>query len=433
MRPFLALLATATLTMGPTGAATSATAAAATCRGVPATITAPGVPQVVGTEGDDVMVVGSGSLVDALGGDDLVCVVGDGFTLVDAGTGDDVVDATGTSTTSTTTTYLGDGDDTYVGSASGDSVHAGTRNGIDVGRDVVDTGPRGPRSDQVTSGQGVEPNGDRITGGRMALIWAGTPTSTSSAVVGRDSVFRTEDRGLPGLAIDSRAGTLTTGGSGQALRLSGFTTFQVRAHRDLERFTFRGSTRDETVVVSNAYRPVVRIAMSGGDDELVVGTYARGSRFSGGAGRDLLDVKASTLVDLDLRGETLTTGSGRRSVTREADSFEDAFVRADRARLEGTNGPNRLSADACAARIEGLGGRDRLTAFNNTGYDQSGNRCRGQSRLTMRLDGGAGNDTLVGSTARDLLVGGPGRDRGDGRQGRDTCQVEVRQSCEVRR
>ena len=430
MRLLARVLTALALAAGLPAVATPAHAAGETCQGVPATIAASGVLRVDGTEGNDVIVADNVNAVYALGSDDLICVTGSVFAFVDAGAGNDVVDAS--SRAGRTTTLLGDGDDTYLGSAAVDDVRTGTVSRADFGRDVVDAGPAGAELDFVTSGRVGSPNPDEIIGGWMSLDWAGTPTRASVAQAGRGSTFALDGGRVTTLRIDVPARMLSTSGTGPALTLRGFTMFSLRAPRDLERFTFRGSNRDESLFVPGAGRAIVLAAMGGGDDTMQVGTYAKGSSLSGGHGRDLLDVRATAHLHLDLRKETLTKRSGRRVVTHEVSSFEDAFVRATTARLAGTNGPNKLSTDACSTWTEGLGGHDRLTAFN-TDFDQAGDKCKRQGKVTARLSGGPGNDTLKGSKAKDLLIGGPGRDRADGDLGRDVCDAEVRRNCEVRR
>jgi Ca2+-binding RTX toxin-like protein len=430
MRPLAPVLTALALAAGLNAVARPALAVGESCRGVPATIAASGVLRVDGTEGNDVIVADNVNAVHAQGGDDLICVTGSVFAFVDADAGNDVVDAS--SRAGRTTALLGDGDDTYLGSAAVDDVRTGTVSRADLGRDVVDAGPAGAELDFVTSGWAGSPNPDEIIGGWTSLDWAGTPAPTSVAQAGRGSTFALDGGRVTTLRIDIPARTLTTSGTGPALTLRGFTVFSLRAPRDLERFTFHGSNRDESLFVPGAGLAIVRAAMGGGDDTMQVGTYAKGSSLSGGHGRDLLDVRATAHLDLDLRKETLTKRSGRRIVNYEVSSFEDAFVRGTTARLVGTNGPNKLSTDACSTWTEGLGGRDRLTAFN-TGFDQAGDKCKRQSKVTARLSGGPGNDTLKGSNAKDLLIGGPGRDRADGDLGRDICDAEVRRNCEVRR
>ena len=93
----------------------AASATAQTCQGRPATIVGTG-PDIQGTPGDDVIVTGTSQRTYAVAGNDLVCV-SPSAVLVVAGDGDDVVDASGSSTTSVPVpvVYLGSGLDRYIG------------------------------------------------------------------------------------------------------------------------------------------------------------------------------------------------------------------------------------------------------------------------------------------------------------------------------
>lgn len=425
---------TALLTATVIGAAlaqpTTASAAAQTCRGVAATIVDSAGGAVEGTNGDDVIVADNASVVRARAGDDLICVTGHTAPYVYASDGNDVVDATGA--TSGTTTVLDHGDDTYFGSAAYEKVIAGPREGTDSGHDVIATGPPAPREDDVSSGEGGQVNSDDVSGGWMRLEWQGTPTATSRADGGADSTFQMPYPNRSGrLEIDVLAGTLTTAGSGSALGLRGFTAFSVRSDRDLRSFRFRGGSGDESLDVWNtSIRTAFRIALGGGDDRLDVGPFGRRSKFSGGGGTDHIRIGSRTRIDLDLARERLTTGTGRRSLTAEATSFEHTAVASRRVTLSGTKGANTLGVDACRATVHGLAGPDEITTFDST---PGGSPIRCPNGRRMSFLGGAGPDSLVGSNGPDVLLGGRGRDRADGRQGRDACDAEVRRSCEVRR
>lgn len=63
--------------------------------------------------------------------------------------------------------------------------------------------------------------------------------------------------------------------------------------------------------------------------------------------------------------------------------------------------------------IEALGGDDRIVLNSEV---QAG---RQPLRVTAVVDGGAGNDTIIGTTAKDLLYGGPGNDTIRGNSGDD--------------
>ena len=103
-------------------------AAATTCQGKTVTIDGTGMATVTGTPGDDVIVASVGANVTALAGDDTICVLPGTATTpttIDAGDGDDSVDTTGLAATSTVTTMLGAGKNTYTGGPGTDRVTSG--------------------------------------------------------------------------------------------------------------------------------------------------------------------------------------------------------------------------------------------------------------------------------------------------------------------
>lgn len=411
--------------LAPAGAAT----AAVTCQGQVATITGPGDAYgfLTGTEGDDVIVTDGVEDVDALGGDDLICITG-GPVDLDAGTGNDSVDAT----LFGGTTDLGHGSDRYVGSTARDEVAAGSgAYRQDTERDVIDTGPRGDGQDYVWSGHEGDANSDDVRMGWGYLYWSGAAT-TASAVDGGDGSWLSYSPETGRVRIDNTVGTLTAG-SQPVLRIPGFTRFYVGYEPGLKEVVFRGSSRDEVVSVGFG-RTLVRstIDLRGGDDELQLTSRkeVRGSSYKAGRGTDRLRLSSGTDdLDLDLRRGRLSTGSGKKEITLPATGFEDVQLKARDIELVGTDGPNDVELHGCTLDVKARGGKDDISTFIQ-GPDAGPIICR-ERRLTV--DGGRGNDTMVGTHGRDRLIGGPGRDTADGRERRDTCQAEVRTSCEVRR
>lgn len=175
------------------------------------------------------------------------------------------------------------------------------------------------------------------------------------------------------------------------------------------------------------------VDMGAGDDAVHYYSYGRraaaGSTYTGGPGRDELELTLPDEVDLDLdlqRGR-LALGPRRTEVTVPAKGFEDATLMAEDVEVVGTGRPNLVHVLACRSRVEGRGGDDRLEAFDVVIDERLA--CKG-SRNTFL--GGRGDDVLQGTFRRDRLIGGPGRDRADGQKGRDTCEAERTRSCEVR-
>ena len=118
----------------------AASATAQTCQGRPATIVGTG-PDIQGTPGDDVIVTGTSQFTYAVAGNDLVCISSGSpeDVYVEAGEGDDVVDASGSSTTSVSGNRadLGSGIDRYIGGPNHDKVHAEGFDDSVSGADIV--------------------------------------------------------------------------------------------------------------------------------------------------------------------------------------------------------------------------------------------------------------------------------------------------------
>lgn len=416
---------------------TAAVAAGETCQGRPATIVgpAPGGPSGVdGTEGADVIVVQGVGAVHALGGDDLICVVG-AFepVFVYAGDGNDVVDAT---RATGTTSVLGAGDDTYLGSAARDTVTAGAAPYDDTGTDVVDGGPRSFLRDTVVTGQPGQPNSDQVRGGYLDVEWHGIATGSGVLDGGADSLLRLQPETW-GMSINTDLGVLSSARWPQDQAIAGFADFHVTPRPGLTHLSFGGSTRDESLVVNGLRRKVLfQVGMGAGDDELSVASFDtthRHASFSGGRGADRIALAMPQIsdVDLDLRRGRLSTGRGQGEETVAARGFEDATVVAPDVEVVGSGGANTITVEACHASVAGLGGDDSIAKITGSASVAGQVRCRKARRMRFFGDGGA--DRLVGSVGRDVLIGGPGRDRADGKKGRDTCQAERRRRCEVRR
>jgi Ca2+-binding RTX toxin-like protein len=97
-------------------------------------------------------------------------------------------------------------------------------------------------------------------------------------------------------------------------------------------------------------------------------------------------------------------------------------------RIFGTEGPDVLVGTPLADVILGLGGNDRLTAVPQFYSGDTLEGGPGDDTLIGsfegdQLDGGPGNDVLRGGASADLLVGGPGRDTLLGGGGQDLIQA----------
>ena len=123
-----------------------------------------------------------------------------------------------------------------------------------------------------------------------------------------------------------------------------------------------------------------------------------------------------------------------RAVTTFGISPRMLFGVAQRVELVGSSGVDRLAAGACGLGVvKGRGGDDDILYIRDDALPRK--KCAPR----MRVDGGAGKDTIRGTINADVLRGGGGNDWIKGRKGkdvavggpgRDTCFAEHTRSCE---
>jgi Ca2+-binding RTX toxin-like protein len=228
-----------------------------------------------------------------------------------------------------------------------------------------------------------------VNGGAVAVV-GGTPTVANTSQIevfgqgGNDSITINEANGaLPAALLFGGAGNDTlTGGSG-ADQLFGQDGNDVVLGRGGADFLFGGAGND---------------TLTGGDaDDQVFGQ----------AGNDLMIWNPGDDTDLFEGGDGTDTaqvngGNGAEvfAVTANGDR-----VRFDR--LE----PAPFSID--------IGTTENLVVNMNGGDDSFSATGNLAPLIHLTVDGGAGNDTMLGSNGADTLLGGDGNDFIDGQQGND--------------
>jgi Ca2+-binding RTX toxin-like protein len=227
-----------------------------------------------------------------------------------------------------------------------------------------------------------------VNGGAVAI--AATPTVANTTLIqvfgqgGNDVVTLSEINGaLPKANLFGGEGNdVLTGGAGadQIFGQGGNDTLLGKGGTDL---SFGGADND---VITGGDADDQSFGESG-DDRLVWNPGDDTDLNEGGAGTDTIEVNG---------------GNGAEAFTATANGTRVRFDRVNPAPFSldiGTSEKLFLNAN---------GGEDTFSATGNLA-----------ALIQLTVDGGAGNDTLLGSNGVDLLLGGDGNDFIDGQQGND--------------
>jgi Ca2+-binding RTX toxin-like protein len=229
-----------------------------------------------------------------------------------------------------------------------------------------------------------------VNGGAVA-VRGGTATVANTALIsvfgqgGSDTVTLNEaNGGLPAVQLFGGAGNDTlTGGSGNDLVFgqAGNDTLLGKGGFD---FMFGGADND-TLTGGDADDQVFG---ESGNDRMIWNPGDDTDLNEGGDGSDTVEVNGGNGDEV-----FTTTANGTR-------------VRFDRLT------PAPFSID--------IGTSEKLTLNANGGQDSFSATGNLAALIAITVDGGAGNDTILGSNGADLLLGGDGNDFVDGQQGNDT-------------
>ncbi len=426
-------------------------------------------------DGNDTLTGGSGSdqLTAGLGSDLLRETADVSMTLTDAsligignhtlsgfetaqltdGAGSHLLDAVGF-TGSVTLSGLS-GQDTLRGGSAADLLLGGDGNDslLGEGGDDVLTGQLG--NDSLDGGAGVD---QAVVAGDSNF----TVTDTSIVSSETDTLTAIEIANVTGgnsaNTINALAATLTlwaTGGGGNDSILGGATNDILAGGDGADTLnggggndTISGDAGDDSVLGG-----VGLDSLDGGDgNDNVQGLGSSGDTLRGGLGNDTLDGGTGTGDLISEIGDVNFT----LSATQLIGLGTDTLLNLEGAILVGGAGPNAINASAFAqpTTLTGGGGNDTLTGgsaidlliesadvsftltdtgLTGLGVDSlsaieqislsggSGNNlldASGTSR-TVTLNGGDGNDTLIGGSAADNLNGGNGNDHLTGNGGAD--------------
>jgi len=421
--------------------------------------------QMFGQDGDDTLVIDeangalpAANLFGGSGNDTLIG--GSGNDLLFGQAGNDVLLGKG----GNDFLFGGDGNDTLTGGDGDDQVFGQAGNDTMIWNPGDDTdlfeGGDGTDTAVVNGGNGAEtftitPNGtrvrfDRITPAPFSLDIGTTENLVVNAGGGDDVI--TAQNGLANLinlTIDGGAGNDTiTGGDGNDTLLGGDgddvviggrgnDTAQLGAGNDTfiwnpgdandtvdggdgtDTMQFNGANIAEIMsltAASNGHVTLTRdianismdlvnmenvqIAAGGGTDDITVGDMTG---------------TAVNQVGIDLGG--LGTGAPDQQV--------------DQVTVNGTSHADQISVAATATGVAVSGlpalvnidhpdATDKLVIKAGAGNDTINATALGADQISLTVDGGAGNDTIIGSQGADMLIGGDGNDTVIGGRGNDT-------------
>lgn len=204
-----------------------------------------------------------------------------------------------------------------------------------------------------------------------------------------------------------------------------------------------GQAGNDMLVIdeSNGALPPAQMFGGAGNDTLVGGSG--GDLLFGQAGNDtLLGKGGNDFLFGGAGNDTLTGGDGDDQVFGEGgndrmiwnpgddtDLFEGGDG-TDTAEVNGGNGAEVFTATANGTRVRfdrlspapfslDIGTTEKLVVNMNGGDDMFSATGNLAALISVTVDGGTGNDTILGSNGNDTLIGGDGNDFIDGQQGND--------------
>ncbi|MGD9879434.1 MAG: beta strand repeat-containing protein [Reyranella sp.] len=209
------------------------------------------------------------------------------------------------------------------------------------------------------------------------------------------------------------------------------------------RMSLFGLGGDDVITLSEANGALPAADMFGGAGNDVLTGGSGGDRLFGQAGNDTLLGKGG--FDFLFGGtgdDVLTGGDGDDQVFGESgndrmiwnpgddtDLFEGG-AGTDTAEVNGGNGDEVFTATANGTRVRvdrlnpapfslDIGTTEKLVVNMNGGNDSFSATGNLAALISVTVDGGTGNDTILGSNGADTLLGGDGDDFIDGQQGND--------------
>ncbi len=330
---------------------------------------------------------------------------------INALAGNDVVDATSLQTGAMLLTADGGpGDDILLGGAGNDTLLGGDNDDILLG---------GPGIDVLDGGLGEN-----------VLIQDGVSANASSNVL---TVFGDAQDNTLVVSRNAAGNILTNGAIVPGFTVANTTFIRVYGFGGNDTITFNEA---------NGALPPGLLAGGAGNNTLTGGSG--GDVLFGGAANDILLGKGGLDLLFGCAGnDTLTGGDADdqvfggagddRMIWNPGDDTDlnEGGGGTDTVEINGGNGDEQFTTTANGTRVRfdrlspapfslDIGTSENLVLNMNGGNDSFSATGNLAALIHLTVDGGAGDDTILGSNGADLLLGGDDNDFIDGQQGNDT-------------
>jgi Ca2+-binding RTX toxin-like protein len=213
------------------------------------------------------------------------------------------------------------------------------------------------------------------------------------------------------------------------------------ANTSLLRVLAQGGNDVVTISEVNGALPAANLFGAAGNDVLTGGSgndelfgQAGNDTLLGKGGFDLLfgGSENDTITGGDADDQAFGQGGDDRMIWNPGDDTDlnEGGDGTDKVEVNGGNGAEQFTATANGTRVRfdrvtpapfsiDIGTSENLVLNANGGDDQLSATGNLAALIKITADGGAGNDTLLGSNGADVLLGGDGNDFVDGQQGDD--------------
>ncbi|HKH32397.1 MAG TPA: calcium-binding protein [Gaiellaceae bacterium] len=204
-----------------------------------------------------------------------------------------------------------------------------------------------------------------------------------------------------------------------------------------------GQAGNDTITLSEVNGALPRANLFGGIDNDTLTGGSGGDQLFGQAGNDTLLGKGGfdflfggsendTLTGGDADDQIFGESGNDRMVWNPGDDTDlnEGGAGTDAVEVNGGNGAETFAATANGTRVRfdrldpapfsiDIGTSEKLVLNANGGDDSFSATGNLAALIQITVDGGASNDTILGSNGPDLLMGGDGNDFVDGQQGND--------------